>query len=313
MEIHDRYVGCMIASAAGDALGAPVEFKAIQWIRDEYGERGITELAPAYGRLGAITDDTQMAMATARGLIKARVEGRDEVECIREEYLMWLESQKDAENVRGPGAACLMGLEQQRREPVERADNDSKGCGGVMRVHPVGLYRAGDPAAAFELGWKSADLTHGHQTSGAAAGAQAALVGLLVEGTEPAKAVQDVTALLERHDDNGETLGKLSQAVSLAVIEGADTLQSIQSLGEGWIAEEALAIGVHCFLHHLDDPFEGLVASVNHSGDSDSTGAICGALLGAAFGAGWLPESWLDALEHRGELTKMAVDLAGGE
>jgi ADP-ribosylglycohydrolase len=138
-------------------------------------------------------------------------------------------------------------------------------------------------------------------------------VGLLVEGTEPAKAVQDVTALLERHDDNGETLGKLSQAVSLAVIEGADTLQSIQSLGEGWIAEEALAIGVHCFLHHLDDPFEGLVASVNHSGDSDSTGAICGALLGAAFGAGWLPESWLDALEHRGELTKMAVDLAGGE
>lgn len=295
----------MIASAAGDALGAPVEFKAIEWIREEYGELGIKELHPAYGRLGAITDDTQMALATARGLLKAKYEARDAVQCVREEYLVWLESQNDPAQVRGPGNTCLDGLEEQKQRAVDKVDNDSKGCGGVMRVHPVGLYLAGKPQEAFDLGIRTSDLTHGHETSGVSSGAQAALVSILAAGKEPATAVQDVMSMLVERDANRQTIDALSKAVNLAVMESSDSASAIKSLGEGWVAEEALAIGLYCFLHFGNDPFEALVISVNHSGDSDSTGAICGALLGASYGMEWLPDSWLGALEHREELEKL--------
>lgn len=312
MDTQERYRGCMIVSAAGDALGAPVEFKDINAIKEEFGERGITEFSVAYGRLGAITDDTQMAMATARGLLRARETQRDEMECVRDAYLEWLESQSVPDNMRGPGMTCLGGLKEQKDNPTERADNDSKGCGGVMRVHPVGLYLAGRPEEAFALGMKTADLSHGHATSGVASGAQAALVAQLVLGIDPAIAVQKVTRILSERDQNRETIQLVDKAMNLALMAESDNEVAIKSLGEGWVAEEALAISLYCFLHHLSDPFEALIVSVNHSGDSDSTGAICGAMLGAAFGMGFIPTAWIDALEHNDQLKKMGDLLSGG-
>ncbi len=264
MDKLERFCGCMIASATGDALGAPVEFKDIAAIREQFGEKGITDLAVAYGRLGAITDDTQMAMATARALVDARTSGRDALDCLRERYVEWRVSQKNPRNMRGPGMTCLAALEEQMERPSAVADNDSKGCGGVMRVHPVGLFLAGRPEEAFELGWRSADLSHGHQTSSVSSGAQAALVSLLAAGEEPATAIRRVTSLLEERDQNRETIALFGKAVGQAVIESSDPEIAIRTLGEGWVAEEALAIGVYSFLHHLADPFEALVVSVNH-------------------------------------------------
>jgi ADP-ribosylglycohydrolase len=301
----------MLVSAAGDALGAPVEFLDLEMIVERFGRTGIRDLVPAYGRLGAVTDDTQMAIATARGLVDARSAGTDEADGVLEQYLVWLDSQKDPANVRGPGSTCIGGLEAQRRARIERAENDSKGCGGVMRVHPVGLYFAGEARAAFELGWVTADLTHGHRTSGASSGAQAALVAQLVAGTGPDEALGVVLELLEDRDPNLETLASVQSAMGLAA-QGAPAASALELIGEGWIAEEALAAGIYCLLRFRDDPLEALIASVNHSGDSDSTGAIAGAVLGARHGADWLPADWLEALEHRALLEELAASLEGG-
>jgi len=301
----------MLASALGDALGAPVEFLDLEMIVARFGKQGIRELAPAYGRLGAITDDTQMAIATARGLLDARRDGTDEADGVLERYLEWLDSQKDPKNVRGPGSTCVGGLEAQRRERIERAQNDSKGCGGVMRVHPVGLYFAGQARAAFELGWVTADITHGHRTSGASSGAQAALVAQLAAGTGTDEALGAVLELLEDRDPNLETLASVQNAMGLAA-QGAPAASALEIIGEGWIAEEALAAGIYCLLRFKDSPLEALIASVNHSGDSDSTGAIAGALLGARHGAEWLPEGWLAELEHRELLEDLASALGDG-
>ena len=142
----------MLASAAGDALGAPVEFLDLEMILERFGGTGIRDLAPAYGRLGAVTDDTQMAIATARGLIDARAGGTDEADGVLERYFEWLDSQADPAQVRGPGNTCIAGIEAQRRARIERAENDSKGCGGVMRVHPVGLYLAGNGRPSSSAG-----------------------------------------------------------------------------------------------------------------------------------------------------------------
>ncbi len=301
----------MVASAAGDALGAPVEFLDVEMIVERFGKAGIRDLAPAYGRLGAVTDDTQMAIATAKGLLDARAAGTDEADGVLERYLAWLDSQSDPANVRGPGATCIGGLEAQRRGRVERAENDSKGCGGVMRVHPVGLYFAGQAQAAFELGWVTADLTHGHRTSGASSGAQAALVAQLAAGSGPDAALGTVLELLEERDPNLETLASVQNAMGLAA-QGAPAASALEIIGEGWIAEEALAAGIYCLLRFRHDPLGGLIASVNHSGDSDSTGAIAGAVLGALHGAQWLPALWLEALEHRELLEDLAGALADG-
>ena len=67
---RERFLGCLLAGAAGDALGAPVEFDSLARIREKYGPQGIRDFAPAYGKLGAITDDTQMTLFTAEAMIR---------------------------------------------------------------------------------------------------------------------------------------------------------------------------------------------------------------------------------------------------
>ena len=72
---HDRYRGCLLGGAVGDALGAGVEFMSLDEIRGRYGPAGVTGYVPCYGRSGAITDDTQMTLFTAEGLLRARQHG----------------------------------------------------------------------------------------------------------------------------------------------------------------------------------------------------------------------------------------------
>ncbi|MCK5349861.1 MAG: ADP-ribosylglycohydrolase family protein, partial [Desulfobacula sp.] len=69
----EHFKGCILGGAIGDALGAPIEFMSIDQIRSEFGEMGLTDYSEAYGRNGAITDDTQMTLFTAEGLILSKV------------------------------------------------------------------------------------------------------------------------------------------------------------------------------------------------------------------------------------------------
>jgi len=82
----------------------------------------------------------------------------------------------------------------------------------------------------------------------------------------------------------------------------------VEALGEGWIAEEALAIGLFCALVARD--FEhGVLLAVNHGGDSDSTGSIAGNLLGLVYGEAGIPDRWLRRLELREVVAQVADDL----
>ena len=107
----DRYRACLLAGAIGDALGAPVEFLTRREILRDFGPEGIRDHAPAYGRMAAITDDTQMTLFTAEGLLRARlharavagdavitdlpVPGREQcVVSVAQSYLQWLLTQR---------------------------------------------------------------------------------------------------------------------------------------------------------------------------------------------------------------------------
>jgi ADP-ribosylglycohydrolase len=335
-----RYRGCLLGGAIGDALGAPVEFMSLTEIRETFGRAGITEFTTAFNRKGAITDDTQMTLFTAEGLLRAYVAGaaRGELAAVApfvaNAYARWLATQDMTPGVadfdrdgwlftvrelfeqRIPGASCLAALEQMTRLG-ERSHNDSKGCGGVMRSAPVGLWcaRLDDGLSperiarrTLELGSDLAGLTHGHPTGRLAAGAFAAIVALLVQEVPLPDAVASVKALLARHPGHAETLNAIERAEAVAAT-GIPRAEALVELGEGWSGEEALAIALASALAAAD--FEtGVRLAVNHDGDSDSTAAIAGNLLGALHGVEGIPKRWLLGLELRRVVLETADDLA---
>jgi len=333
-----RFRGCLLGGAVGDALGAPVEFLSREAILERFGPDGISAYAPAYGRLGAVTDDTQMTLFTAEGLIRSWVRGSlkgitTEVGVTARAYLRWLLTQSerprhlvdladeeqgwlfqqpDLHHRRGPGETSLSALEEMEFLGDSPARNDSKGCGAVMRMAPAGLFVASvgqgvDADAAFELGTDLSAITHGHPTGALAGGAFAVLILELARGATLAEALTTAQRSLIERTHHEETLLALKSARLLAD-QGVDHPSAIRQLGEGWVAEEALAISVYCALV-ADDFKHGVMLAVNHDGDSDSTGSITGNLLGVSHGVDAIPSEWLNELELREVIEEVADDL----
>ena len=324
--LADRYRGCLLGAAVGDALGAGVEFLSLEEIRRRHGPAGVTGYVPAYGQLGAITDDTQMTLFTAEGLLRDRrlpPSERDPIAAIWRAYRRWLSTQDDGHSPAGesdgwltsqmflharraPGSTCLSALQSGRPGTLHQRVNDSKGCGGVMRVAPISLA-AGDP---FALACQAATLTHGHPSGYYSAGALAVMISAVVRGAHLRAAVAAAVGALRRvpmPPETAEVAASLEQAVALSD-RGPASPATIAALGAGWVGEEALAIAVHCALTAADFR-SGVLAAVNHGGDSDSTGAICGNLLGASLGSGAIDGNLLAALEGRDVIVQVADDL----
>jgi len=333
---RSRFLGCMLGGAVGDALGAPVEFMHLEEIRGRFGRQGIKDYLRAYGRVGAITDDTQMTLFTAEGLLRGWVRGQlkgitSYQSVVAHAYLRWLNTQgikpicemipdadgwlyglPELQHQRAPRVTCLKAL-RDMKSLGEAARNNSKSCGGVMRVAPVGLFAwhsrqaAETPILAFDLAAELAAITHGHPTGQLAAGVFAVLVLGLSSGASLDESLEVATACLKFRPKHEETLHALEHARQLAKSRLPVT-DAIAELGEGWVAEEALAISVYCAQVAIS--FEqGVAFAVNHSGDSDSTGAMTGSLLGAKFGMTAVPAHWLDPLELKEAIAELAEDL----
>lgn len=186
--------------------------------------------------------------------------------------------------------------------PTAAPPNASKGAGTVMRVAPVGIALAGRPDAAYRLGAATARLTHGHPTAAVAAGAMAAMVAMLVSGADETDAIAAGLDLVRRDEsDRGQTMRGIASGLLRRRLDPARA----DALGGGWTAESALAIGVAALL--VGEFRKGVLAAVNHGGDSDTTGSIAGALLGARLGPDAIPRTWLAPLEGREELIELAA------
>ncbi|MGV8863178.1 MAG: ADP-ribosylglycohydrolase family protein [Pseudomonas sp.] len=321
----ERIKGCLLGGAVGDALGAPVEFLEWSAIEAKFGPQGIIDFAPAYGVTGAVTDDTQMMLFTAEGLLRAYVRGSSREIChvpsvihhallrwlITQDYPAaipvsrdgWLIKQRALWSRRAPGKTCVSALNASPRLGAV-AENNSKGCGALMRVAPCAFF-----ANAFEYATQSGRLTHGHPTGYLAAGMFADILQRVVD--RKASLEHSVTQSLAQH---GQVPGmqetrRLLERVLFFFNEGYQpTPQRICELGGGWVAEETLAIGLWCALtaRSLE---EGVISAVNHSGDSDSTGLIAGHFLGARHGAAAIPARWLEQLELREVIVQIAEDI----
>jgi ADP-ribosylglycohydrolase len=312
----ESYQGCLYGLAIGDALGAPVEFLSLREIRQRYGKDGIADFdawSNGWARLkpGSFTDDTQMSLATAIGCLRAYSRfsvGEDShvSTVIYQCYLDWLKSQDDPYQQRAPGNTCLSALRSGSQGSVENRINNSKGCGGVMRTAPIGL--AFPPTKAFQIGMEAAALTHGHPSGYLSAGFLSGTIAYILDGTPLADSMQQNCVQLKTYQGHGETLEKINQATELAASKTSVDV-AVESIGQGWVGEEALAIALYCALRFPRDWRQGVLAAVNHSGDSDSTGSICGSILGTSLGVDSIPSEWLATVEDSERLDKIANDM----
>jgi ADP-ribosylglycohydrolase len=327
-----HFRGCLLGGAVGDALGAPVEFMTLEEIRARFGPHGVTGLKDGTWPAGSITDDTQLTLFTAEGVLRAQVRGAlkgivHPPTVVDHAYARWLHTQgeksprwaewnedgydgwlvevPELNHRRAPGRTCLSALSAERAGTTESPLNDSKGCGGVMRIAPVGLLAPRE--RAFELGVDVAALTHGHPSGHLAAGFLASVIAAIRDGEQLDAALDAATVELERCDGRDETIGAITHARRLAHA-GDPSAEQVERLGAGWTGEEALAIGLYAVLATRSYP-ESTVLAANHGGDSDSTAAIAGSLAGITYGEKAIPSEWLVKLELRDQIAEVAGDL----
>ena len=324
---RDAATGAMIGLALGDALGFPTEFSDVERILATWGPWRRMELPePAY-----VTDDTQMTLALGRALHTALQRGPLAplrlVRPLREEYVEWWRS---PENNRAPGRTCLVACERlshDGRRWQEASQTGSKGCGANMRVAPLGLVPGLTDEVRAGAAQLQAALTHGHPTALAAADLTAHAVRLLAGGARPHElsgllreyAVVNRSVYHERWlgdlwqftQDHGaaafirrgwdECLATLDR-LDAALRDPAPEADPCLATGAGWVAEEAMATALLCFLLFPDEPVTALRRAACTSGDSDSIACLTGAFAGAHLGAGAWPAAWVECVEYGEEL-----------
>lgn len=344
----NKVLGSMIGGAIGDALGYPVEFMSYSQIIHKYGPSGITRYHLNANGVAEISDDTQMSLYTANGILcyqsfNAIGLPAKKTETICEAYIAWFQTQtehyshnqkhrfwicntKELYARRAPGVTCMSALRSLQQD--QSVVNDSKGCGGIMRVAPIALHACNPTDTYYSL---SDSLSYAKEAGDIAALTHknplgyipAAFLYLLIENLIPYayiyplqlySIVDSCLINIEKiYPDHPYELYELQQLINKAkdLAASADNDQeAIMQLGEGWTADEALAIALYCSMKYYDDFEKAIIAAVNHSGDSDSTGAITGNIMGALHGYDAIPHYYKQDLELRWLIEALALDLA---
>ncbi len=338
-----RYMGCLQGGAIGDALGAPIEFYSLDEIRTRFGKKGIKDYIEYQGNKGEFTDDTQMTLFTAEALLRG--EYRSVFNGIKgtlnalahQSYLRWLHTQdipasyqnenegnydiergwlmkqKELNKKRAPGKTVLAALQGGRAGRINNPINNSKGCGTVMRIAPVGLMYYGNRKKAFTIACDFAAITHGHPTGYLCAGFLASVISDLAINTDLRKSIENAIGILKKWDNYNETLNAIENCLKLFEDIKSDKVEliaeTIEKLGNGWIAEEALSMSLFACLVYKNNFKNGVLFAVNHGGDSDSTGAITGNILGLINGLEQIPDKWIERLLAQDIVKQMGEDL----
>lgn len=272
LTLHDRALGAFLGFAAGDALGATVEFMTPREIAARYGVHdriiggGWLGLAP-----GQVTDDTEMALALGRSLIRC---GGLDLRDVCDEFAAWLK--------KGPidvGNTCRRGIRRYLTEgsvagPYFEGD---AGNGAAMRILPVALATFGHPQSAADWCRAQCHVTHHHDLSDAAALTLVRMTHVLLagQGKDAARGVADL--LVEQHRTfRFDPYRGLSSAFIV------DTMQTV----------------LHVYFR-TGSFAAGIVETVNLGGDADTTGALAGMLAGATYGVSAIPAGWLARLDRK--------------
>ena len=336
MDRRDRIRGAMIGCAAGDALGYPVEALSEAAIAERYGLRGITDYDLDENGTARITADTQLMLLSANGILFAHTRGAlrgimapvykyfdafymdwyrlQTTERASRSRVGWISAYPSLSSQRAPSPTSMRVFSSGKFGSMDEPVNDSKGSGCLLRAVPIGLSYSRDPNRIVELGANTAALTHGNEVAWMASGALALIISLIIhQELSITEAVNKTLKVLDESFPNSSTVvyelsRTIRSAVSLASSASSD-LDAIHALGEGWVAKEALAIGLLSALRHENDIAGAMTFAANHGGNSNTTAAIAGMLVGARIGFNAIPDRFVDRLELVDVILELADDV----
>jgi len=326
----------MIGCAAGDALGYPVKALSEAAIVERYGLRGITDYDLDENGTARITADTQLMLLSANGIIFAHTRGAlrgimapvyqyfdafymdwyrlQTTERASRSRVGWISAYPSLSSQRAPSPTSMRVFSSDKFGSMDKPVNDSKGSGCLLRAAPIGLSYSDDPAYILDLAANTAALTHGNEVTWVASGVLALIISLIIhQELSIAEAVNETLKALDKSFPDSrkavyEVWRTIRSAVSLASSASSD-LDAIHSLGEGWVAEEALAIGLLSALRHENDIAGAITFAANHGGNSNTTAAIAGTLVGARIGFNAIPDRFVDRLELVDVILELADDV----
>ncbi len=301
--LDDRLHSCLLGLAIGDALGMPFEGYP-SWVVGPVLDQiqGFHESSHRGLSAGQWTDDTQMTLCLARSLVRL---GQAEPEDIAREYLGWFQSG----DVRGIGATTLSAMTRLEGGAAWHESGTegeyAAGNGAAMRAAPLGLLYHDDLEGLRKACGVDAEITHKNAEAVAGSRAVAFLVARLVTGAVPGKELLEETIQFVAGSRVGDNLKRSLEFLGRQV----DPLEASEALGVGAYVVETVAWSAFCFFHAPDDFPRAVMAAVRAGGDTDTAGAITGALSGTRVGVVGIPASWRKEVEAQDAIAALAQEL----
>lgn len=306
---RDTFIGCLMGLAIGDALGMPHEFRSADDIRDKHGRvtfymYGETlNLGP-----GQYTDDTIMALSIAESIVDRRdVDPQD----IGQRFVAWYESN----DLRGIGTTMKWAVERLKAGESWKTAGEkgmwATGNAAAARIAPIAMFDYRSPGRLKKHVEQVSAITHNNPE--AIAGAQAVAYGIariLSDGLDRGKFIAQSAGYIGR----SEVARRLEQAAR-HLDAGTPPEEALRQLGTGGSAPETIGSAFYTFLRTPEDYQEALSSIITAGGDTDTTGAVVGALSGAHNGIAGIPNLLVDGVENRGKIEELACrlyELTGG-
>ncbi|HEY53948.1 MAG TPA: ADP-ribosylglycohydrolase family protein [Caldilineae bacterium] len=297
---EERYLGCLLGLAAGDAVGTTVEFMprgAFQPLTDMVGG-GPFRLAP-----GQWTDDTSMALCLAESLIERG--GFDPTDQMRR-YVRWwregyLSSTGECFDIGNTVADALRRFEQSGEPYSGSTDPYSAGNGSIMRLAPVPMFYADDLRQVVHYAGESSRTTHGAQEAVDASRLFGAMIALALQGEAKVEVLFEGHRSLFPANDLAPAIRDIAEGGYRA--KGRDEIK-----GSGYVVR-SLEAALWCFWQ-TDSYQNAVLLAANLGDDADTTAAVCGQIAGAYYGVGSIPETWLVKLARRALIQDLARQLS---
>ena len=289
---RDRFRGCLLGLACGDAVGTTVEFRA----RGTFDP--VTDMVgggPFQLKAGQWTDDTSMALCLAESLTElGRFDFRDQM--VR--YCMWLEEGHLSSNGRcfdiGNTVRSALSRFKQSGEPVSGStDPYAAGNGCIMCLAAVPMFFYPDRETVIKMSGESARTTHGAEECIEASRLLGAILFQALAGEEK-------EAILFDH----RVTGLSSERIRAIAVGNYRTKSETEIRGSGYVVE-SLEAALWCFLRTTTFK-DAILKAANLGDDADTTAAVCGQVAGAFYGEAAIPGTWLDQLAYRDTIQRLA-------
>lgn len=293
--LKEKFIGCMLGTHTGDALGMPVEGWTAKAIKDRYGE--VREMLEARMGAGSYTDDTEMMIAVAESIIRCNgFDGQDMARSFVENF----------NPQRGYGRGCHKVI-QLLRDGLswKEAGKDifpggSLGNGAAMRIAPIAAFYYNDPQKLKEIACKTSMITHTHPLGKQGAALQAYAISRVIcrEAGKSLDVELYIKELIEFLKPEGEVYIEKLNVIEKLLPYKSDKEKIASVLGNNSTAPNSVPVAIFSFLSHHESFEDAVVYAVSLGGDTDTIGAMTGAISGGFYGRKAIPERWVSKLEN---------------